>query len=789
MKHKPGFATGWHYLFVVLIAVAGPAVVYSPNPAQADSPERQLVTQPRPWLNSTQPIGQRVSELLSRMTLRDKVGQLMQLCWGTQTLKAIAPEIKAGEVSSFLGIPSPTKLKGSAYWMYRLSRENAAQRLAVNDTRLGIPLLFGEDVVHGCKTIFPIPLAMSCSWSPSLVRRCQRVAAHEATAAGINWAFAPMVNISHDPRWGRVAEGFGEDPYLDARFTAAAVKGLQGAGLGDRDHVIACLKHYIGYGSVEGGRDYNQAELTRFTMWNYHLPAFIAGIHAGAMTVMSAFNSIGGIPASADRYTLHHVLRRQLGFQGIVVSDWGAVGQLVDWGYARSTADAARRALYAGVDMEMFSHTYRTLVQQVRTGKVSIAEINEAVRRILLVKFASGIFEHPYASLTRWRHAFYKPASLRLAFQAAERSCVLLKNSDDTLPLRHPPRRIALIGPFVNSRYQFLGCWHDLGGIDHMTCLSTCLKRSFGSNVIWNVVKTNMTGKGFRRAVVAAKAANLVIMAVGETWTMTGENTSRKRIDLPGKQQILFNEIAATGKPIVALLFNGRPLAVPTLVKHSAAVLECWQLGTKTAPAVAAILKGTYNPSGRLTMDFPLSLGQIPVFYDHLNTGRPKLGKYIDGTRKPEFCFGYGLSYTRFHIGSVHLNVTRSTAAARVVASARVTNTGNLPGTSVVQLYIRCLYFKAGCRPVRELKGFSRVHLAPDQSKTVHFSLGAKDWGYYTSQGKWLVQPTHFDIWISSNSSSGRPAHFELIKLDIPGHEEKGPVVIAGSSPLYHRPK
>lgn len=752
-------------IVIALAASFGQARFCMSKPIRVDMRTDSKAVQQRAWLNSAQPVAQRVSELLSHMTLREKVGQLMQACWGTQHLAAIAPEIKAGAVSSFLGIPSPTKLKAAAYWMYRLSREHAAQRMAVRDSRLGIPLLFGEDVIHGCKTMFPIPLALSCSWSPTLVRRCQKVAAREATAAGINWAFAPMVNISHDPRWGRVAEGFGEDPYLDALFTVAAVKGLQGTGLGERYHVIACLKHYVGYGSVEGGRDYNQAELTRFTLWNYHLPAFIAGIHAGAMSMMSAFNSIGGIPASADRYTLHHVLREQLGFRGFVVSDWGAVGQLVNWGYARSAADAARRALYAGVDMEMFSDTYKTLVKQVREGKVSIAEVNNAVRRILTIKFSSGLFEHPYVSMTRWQHAFYKPASLRLALESAERSCVLLKNSRDTLPLRHPPTQIALIGPFVNSRYQFLGCWHDLGGIEHMIPLSRCLKASFGPNITWSVVQTNMSGKGFRRAVQAAKAAKLVIMAVGERWTMTGENTSRKRIGLPEKQQQLFNMVAATGKPIVSLLFNGRPLAVPTLVKKSAAVLECWQLGTQTAPALAAILKGLYDPSGRLTMDFPRSVGQIPIFYDHLNTGRPKLGKYIDGTRKPEFCFGYGLSYTRFHISAVRLSTRISTAATPVIASAKVTNIGKIPGTSIVQLYIRCLYYKAGCRPVRELKGFSRVHLKPGQSKTVTFSLGDKDWGYYTRKGRWLVQPSDFDIWISSNSSSGMPAHFKLVSL------------------------
>ncbi len=768
-------------------ALAAGSIMLSPALTHADGKIFPILGQ-RPWLNAAKPIGQRVSELLSRMTLRQKVGQLMQVYWGTQHLPALAPAIKSGDVSSFLGVPAPAHLTGAAFWKYRLLRENAAQRMAVSDTRLGIPLLFGEDVVHGCKTIFPVPLAMSCSWSPSMVQQCQTVAAREATAAGIDWVFAPMVNISHDPRWGRVAEGFGEDPYLDSLFTAAAVRGFQGTALGTRDHVISCLKHYIGYGSVQGGRDYNQAELTRFTLWNYHIPAFRAGINAGAATVMSAFNSIGGIPATADRYTLHHVLRTQLGFRGLVVSDWGGVGQLVNWGYARTPADAARRALFAGVDMEMFSHTYTTLARQVREGKVSIAEVNAAVRRVLAVKFASGLFEHPYFSMTRWRHAFLKPASLQLAFQAAERSCVLLKNSHNILPLLHPPRDIALIGPFVNTRSQFLGCWHDLGGVHHMTSLSQCLRKALGGNVTWSIVKTGMSGKGFRQAAAAARSADLVLLAVGETSSMTGENTSRKRIGLPKKEQKLFNMVAASGKPVVTLLFNGRPLTIPHVVRSSAAVLECWQLGTQTAPAVTAVLLGKYDPSGRLTMDFPRSIGQIPVFYDHLNTGRPTLGKYIDGTRKAEFPFGYGLSYTKFHIGSVHLNVIRSAGTKPVIASARVTNIGHVPGIATVELYIRGLYFSAGCRPVRELKGFRHVQLSPGQSRSVSFALGAQDWGYYTAGGRWLVEPSHFEIWISSNSISGQPADFTLARPSSPVRTGKRSVTTVATSLSYHGP-
>lgn len=721
-----------------------------------------------PWLKANQPINKRVAELLSRMTLRDKIGQMLQIDWN-KNLGVAVGAIKAGDVSSLLGFnpPQAAKLSGNNYWRYRVSQYNSAQRLAVQDSRLGIPLLFGSNVVHGFRTIFPIPLAMSCAWSPQLIEQCERVSAREATAAGVNWTFAPMINISHDPRWGRVAESFGEDPYLTSALTVAAVRGFQGNNPAAPQRLIACLKHYVGYGSVQGGRDYNASEITRFTLWNDHLPTYLAGVRAGALTIMSAFNSIGGTPASADRYTLHDILRTDWGFKGFVVSDWQSVAQLVQWGYASDDADAARRALYSGVDMEMASDTYKTLIRQVRNGKVPISEVNAAVRRILRVKFKSGLFEHPYVSSTRWRHAFLKPTYRKLALKAAEESCVLLKNDKKMLPLVHPPRRIALIGPLVDSRAQFLGCWHSRGIGRTMQSLPACLNRSLPHGTVISIVRTGfLHQRGLQRAVRAAQKANLVIMAMGETAAMSGENTSRERIGLPGKQQQLFNAVAATGKPILTLLFNGRPLAVPEVVKKSRAVLECWQLGTETAAAISNVLLGNYDPSGRLTMDFPRSVGQIPVYYDHLNTGRPTLGKYIDGSRQPLFCFGYGLSYTHFNIGPVKLDAVQAPEGRSITASAEITNTGHRTGTAVVQLYIRCLYFKAGCRPVRELKGFQRLHLAPGQQKKATFTLGDGDWGYYNSDGQWLVQPSQFKIWISDNSSSGKSVAFRLLPMN-----------------------
>ncbi len=718
----------------------------------------------RAWMNPRLSVDQRVSDLLSRMSLQEKIGQLLQIDWNKK-LAVIAPAIKAGQVSSLLGFNPPHgKLSGNNYWAYRISQYNAAQKLAVEDTRLGIPLLFGSNVLHGFRTSFPIPLALSCSWDAQLLKRCARVSAREASAAGVDWTFAPMINISHDPRWGRVAESFGEDPYLNSILTAAAVRGYQGKNPAAPGHLIACLKHYVGYGAVEGGRDYNAAEITRFTLWNYYLPAYHAGIQAGALTVMSSFNSIGGTPCTADRYTLHDILRRDWGFHGFVVSDWQSVKQLIDWGYAYDNADAARRALYAGVDMEMASDTYNTLARQVAEGKVSLATVNAAVRRVLRVKFESGLFEHPYASTTRWHHAFLKPAYKKCALQAAERSCVLLKNTGDILPLVKIPPRIAILGPLADSRSEFLGCWHSQGIAKGMQSLPQCLRQALPANVIISVVRTGMSHTHyFHRAVAAAKQSDLIIMMVGEKSSMSGENTSRVRIGLPGQQQRLFDEVAATGKPIITLLFNGRPLAIPNVIKKSQAVLECWQLGTETAPAISNILLGKYNPSGKLTMDFPRSIGQIPVYYDHLNTGRPKLGKFIDGSRQPEFCFGYGLSYTHFTLGAVRLTAPRLRIGGTIRAHAVVVNSGSCAGTEIVQLYIRGLYFKDGGRPVRQLVAFQRIHLLPGQRKTLTFTLGDRQLGYYSSAGKWLVDPSHFDVWISSDSQSGKPASFDLV--------------------------
>ncbi len=759
------FARRALYSFAVLLSMAGLVGCAMPTrAAKATADGFPRANSRRGWMNQHLSANERVYDLMAHMTLAEKVGQLLQIDWNKK-LAAIAPAIRAGQVSSLLGFNPPhPKLSGKSYWRYRVSQYNSAQKMAVEDTSLGIPILFGSNVLHGFRTIFPIPLAMSCSWNPRLVERCERVSAREASAAGVDWTFAPMVNISNDPRWGRVAESFGEDPYLNSAFTAAAVRGFQGKYPAAPGNLIACLKHYVGYGAVQGGRDYNQAEITRFTLWNYYLPAYLAGVRAGALTVMSAFSSIGGTPCTADRYTLHDILKKDWGFQGFVVSDWQSVKQLVPWGYAYNDADAARRALYAGVDMEMASHTYKTLVRQINNGKVPVSEVNAAVRRVLRVKFCSGLFEHPYASTTRWQRAFLKPAYKRLALRAAEQSCVLLKNAKGTLPLVHVPRRIAVIGPLANSRAEFLGCWHSMGDEAGMASLPDALRAVSPADVTISAIRTGMSKtRKFRSAVALAERSDLIIMMVGEKAAMSGENTSRVRIGLPGKQQQLFNAVAATGKPIITLLFNGRPLAIPDVVKRSEAVLECWQLGTETAPAIADILLGKYDPSGKITMDFPRSVGQIPVYYDHLNTGRPTRGKYIDGSRRPEFCFGYGLSYTKFKISPPRLSENKMTIGGTLDASAAIANVGNCAGTEVAQLYIRSLYFKEGCRPVRQLVGFRRIRLLPGQRKTVTFTLGDSELGYYNAHGKWLVEPSRFEVWISSDSASGKPASFDLV--------------------------
>ncbi|MGH7950554.1 MAG: beta-glucosidase BglX [Limisphaerales bacterium] len=726
------------------------------------------------------PVAKRVDDLLARMTLEEKIGQLWQDQIETNSDVTLADKLKRGEIGSFL---DPASLIVSP------GLRNKTQRIAVEQSRLGIPLIFGNDVIHGFRTIFPIPLAQACAWEPDLFQRTDTIAAREAAAAGIDWAFAPMVDLARDPRWGRIAEGFGEDPWLGALDAAACVRGFQGTNVAGTNRVVACLKHYIGYGAAEGGRDYNTTEISEYTLRNFYLPQFKAGVDAGALTVMSAFNCLSGFPASANRHALTDILRGELKFPGFVVSDWNAVTELIDHGVAANEAEAAKLALTAGVDMEMLSTTYSdTLAKQIQAGKIPQSVLDEAVRRVLTVKFEKGLFDHPFTDEARCKAAFLRPDALALAREVAAKSCVLLKNENETLPLSRSVKKIALIGPLADEPGEMFGCWAPHKQANDVISLATGIRAKLAPEAELTVTQgCDLTGTGkiqkrldgttavaadtekagedgFAKAVAAANNADVVILALGEPSGWCGENSSRSHLGLPGRQQELFDAVVATGKPVIVVLFNGRPLALPRVQEKAAAILEAWFPGVQGGNGVADVLFGDVDPGGRLTTTFPNSVGQVPIYYNHFNTGRPDLGKYLDGPSTPLYPFGFGLAYTTFEYGKVRLSTRELKPGKTLVASVNIKNTGACAGTEVVQLYIRDMAASAGPRPVRELKGFQKVLLQPGESRKLSFSISEKKLGYYDAKGNWLVEPGEFQLWLSKDSASGMPVKFELTK-------------------------
>lgn len=728
----------------------------------------------------SQPIKKRVNDLMRRMTFDEKIGELWQSDTPSDADIRLAKTIRDGGVGSFMN--------GSVQIETPMMR-NRLQHIAVEQSRLGIPLIFGHDAIHGFRTVFPIPLAMACAWEPELFERTQTISARECAAAGIDWTFSPMVDLARDPRWGRIAEGFGEDPYLGSLDAAASVRGFQGTNMADSDRVAACLKHYVGYGATEGGRDYNTTEISKFTLRNFYLPQFKAGIDAGAMTIMSAFNDLDGIPASANRFTLTDVLRNEWNFKGFVVSDYESVSELIDHGLAADDAQAARFALTAGVDMEMVSTTYKeTLAKQVKEKKIPMSVIDEAVRRILTVKFAKGLFEHPYTDESRYKTAYLQPDAIALAREAAIKSCVLLKNDNDLLPLSKETRTIALIGPLGTDAEQMVGPWYSRAHSQDIVSLAAGIEQKIPSDSQLLVargcaiIETGRTrfhlgdyspvtehateSNEIASAVAEAKKADVVIMALGEPLDWSGEDGSRSTLDLPGLQMDLLNAVAATGKPIVVVLFNGRPLALPGVFANASAVLEAWYPGIQGGNGVADLLFGDADPSGHLTTTFPYSVGQVPMYYDHANTGRPGFGhwhgNYVDGPSVPFLPFGFGLAYTTFEYGNVHLDSGILEPGGTLTASAQLKNTGSRAGTEVAQLYIRALAFAGGARPVRELKGFQKILLQPGETRDVTFTLSSKELGFYDADGHWIVQPGEYRVWICATSAAGQPAQFEL---------------------------
>jgi len=769
MKHA--FLAGCLF-FALAVAAAEPSI-YHDGWIDLDKNGKKDV-----YEDSSQPVQKRVADLMKRMTLAEKIGQLQQLDRNTNAAANFTDQLRSGAVGSFLG--------GSELIETPVQR-NGLQHIAVEQSRLGIPLIFGHDSIHGFRTTFPIPLAQACAWEPELFERTEAISARETAAVGIDWTFAPMVDLARDPRWGRIAEGFGEDPWLGALYAAACVRGFQGTNVAAPDRVVACLKHYVGYGAAEGGRDYNTTEISEYTLRNFYLPQFKAGVDAGAWTLMSAFNCLSGMPTSANRHTLTEILRDEWKFRGFVISDWTAVNELIPHGIAADEAEAARRALIAGVDMEMVSSNYHnSLPELMKEGKVPESAVDEAVRRILTVKFIKGLFDKPFVDENLYLTAFLKPDALALAREAAAKSCVLLKNENGALPVSHQAKTIALIGPLAEETGDLLGCWAARGRWQDVVPLAAGLRAKLPSGPELKVVRgceitgtakitkrldgtsvakaAAAAGDDFAEAVSAARAADVVILALGEPGGWTGENSSRSDLGLPGRQMELFDAVVATGKPVIVVLINGRPLAVPRVQEQAAAILEAWDPGVQGGNGVADVLFGDVDPAGRLTATFPRSVGQVPIHYNHFNTGRPALGKYVDGPSSPLYPFGFGLAYTTFEYGKVELSAPVMKLDGTLTAKVNLKNTGSRAGTEVVQLYLRDVAASAGPRPVRELKGFQKVLLQPGESRDVTFTLSGKELGYYDTKGNWLVEPGKFQVWLAKDSASGEPVDFELVK-------------------------
>ncbi|WP_440223798.1 glycoside hydrolase family 3 N-terminal domain-containing protein [Dokdonella sp. MW10] len=716
-----------------------------------------------------------VDALLDEMTLEEKIGQLGIFADMLRPFApGINPEMNARNASELTEQIRAGRV-GSLFNGIGVEQGREAQRVAVEEARLGIPLLFGADVIHGMRTVFPIPLGEAASFEPALAERTARVAAIEATAAGLHWTFAPAVDIARDQRWGRGAEGAGEDPFLGSAFAAARVRGFQGDDLTADDALLATPKHFVGYGAVMGGLDYNSVEIAEGTLRDVHLPPFKAAIDAGALTVMSAFNDINGVPASAHHGLLTGVLRDEWAFRGFVVSDYTADFELIAHGYAEDERDATRVAFNAGLDMSMQSGLYGAhLADLVRSGEVSIETIDASVRRVLEIKRAIGLFDNPYRSLDAGADAALDlDAHAALARDAARRSIVLARNEGDLLPLPRAGTRIALIGPFAQDRDNLEGCWTLFGDkrlhVNLEDGLRAALEDPSSLDVVPGCAFEAAIDGGLDAAVAAARAADVVLLAVGEPQGFSGEAQSRVAITLPPAQQALAEAVAATGTPIVVLLRNGRALALEGAVRDAQAILVTWFLGSQTGLAVADIVFGDANPSARLPVSFPVHSGQQPLFYNRMRTGRPELpdmtefkARWREGPHAPLYAFGHGLSYTRFDYAATTVDAARLAWDGTLTVSARITNTGPRDGEEVVQLYV---HDRVGSRvrPIRELKGFRKITLAAGTSETVSFTLDRHALAFTRADGTFGAEPGRFDVWIAPASDRGEAATFELL--------------------------
>jgi beta-glucosidase len=726
------------------------------NPVTTDAPD-----------DSEKALVKKVDSVLALMTLEEKIGQLNQFSGDGELTGPVAlrpdllQSIRDGKLGSMLNI------NGADY-------TRQIQKIAVEQSRLKIPLIFGYDVIHGYKTIFPIPLGESASWDLEAVERAARVAATEAAAAGQHWTFAPMVDIARDPRWGRIMEGSGEDTYLGSRLAEARVKGFQGEDLSDETTILACAKHYAAYGNAQAGRDYYTTDMSDNTLREIYLPPFKAAVDAGVATFMTAFNDLNGVPATGNKYLVHDILKTDWAYKGMVVSDWASISEMIPHGIVGNKYEAGDLAFNAGVDMDMEGTVYLTEMQNLlNDGKITVAQIDESVRRVLRLKFLLGLFDDPYrySDTEREKNTLLKAEFLEDARDAARKSFVLLKNDNQILPLSLNTRSIALIGPAADAADDMIGNWSGRGEGKHVITLKKELETRMGAKILYaKGADFNTTDKsGFAAAIAAARRADVIVAACGEAGMMSGESMSRADIGIPGVQEELILELAKLGKPMVLVLFNGRPLVLTKVNATVPAILEAWIPGTMTGPALCDVLFGEFNPSGKLPVTFPYALGQVPIFYNHKNSGRPGsqdqkfTTRYLDVPNDPLFPFGYGLSYTQFAYNNLILSESILPDGSPLEVRVDVKNTGQVTGTETVQLYIRDLVGSV-TRPVKELKGFKKVALKAGEVQTVSFTITKEDLSFYNIDGVWGTEPGKFKVFVGTNSQNTIEAGFEYSK-------------------------
>ncbi|HMI77393.1 MAG TPA: glycoside hydrolase family 3 N-terminal domain-containing protein [Ferruginibacter sp.] len=717
-------------------------------------------------------IDQRVDSVLKMMTVDEKIGQMNQY---NGDWAATGPITKDGDKQNQIR----QGMIGSMLNVTGVDHTRTLQEIAMQ-SRLKIPLLFGQDIIHGYRTIFPVPLGEAASWDMEIIQRSARIAATEASAAGVHWTFAPMVDIARDPRWGRVMEGAGEDPYLGSLIAAARVKGFQGNGLGNTDALMACAKHFAAYGAAVGGRDYNSVDMSLRQLYDVYLPPFKAAADAGAATFMNSFNDLNGIPATGNKLLQRDILKGQWKFKGFVVSDWGSVGEMINHGFVKDNYEAAMAAANAGSDMDMESRSYiQNLSKLVKEGKVKMTVIDDAVRRILRKKFEMGLFDDPFrfCNTTREQLQWNNTEHLVAAREIAKKSIVLLKNDKQLLPFSKQTKTVALIGPFVKAKSDNLGFWSYDWPDDSVRIVSLWdgIQKKLAPDSKMLYAKgceiNDSSRAGFAEAIEAAKNADIVIMSVGEARDMSGEAKSRSTINLPGVQEDLIKAIYATGKPVVVLINAGRPLIFNWTADHIPSILYTWWLGTKAGDAMADVLFGDYNPSGKLPISFPITEGQIPIYYNYYNTGRPATSDsdkfyrsaYTDLSIYPKFSFGYGLSYTTFSYSDIKLSDSSLNAGQLLKASVVLANSGKYEGTETVQLYIRDLVGTV-VRPVKELKGFQKIKLSAGESKTVSFDITNEDLKFFNDDLKYDWEAGDFEIMIGSNSADVKKVKINWVK-------------------------